>query len=191
MKRSMTAWLLFFLLLTPAWAVHYKIDTAGAHAFIEFRIQHLGFSWLLGRFNHFKGTFDYDPEHPEHSRVEVVIDIASLDTNHPERDRHLRGADFFDVASHPLATFVSTGWQELGEGRARLTGKLNLRGITRPVVLEVTHMGHGRDPWGGYRRGFEATTTLKLSDWKMKKAKVLGPHAEEIKIYVSLEGIRQ
>ncbi len=172
-------------------AVEYEIDTQGAHAFIEFRIKHLGFSWLLGRFDRFQGSFHYDARHPETNRVSVTIDVASIDTNHAERDRHLRSARFFDTDRYPRARFRSTRWEPLGGGRARLSGELTLRGITRPVVIEVTEVGHGPDPWGGYRRGFEGTTTLKLSDWKMKEAKILGPAAEEILVYLSIEGVRK
>ena len=87
--------------------------------------------------------------------------------------------------------FVSTGWQDLGNGKAKLTGELTLRGITKPVTIDVSDVGHGPDPWGGYRRGFEGTTMLRLSDWKMKEAKILGPAAEEIIVYLSIEGIRK
>ena len=172
-------------------AVDYEIDTRGAHAFIEFRIKHLGYSWLLGRFNRFEGEFRYDARHPEKNRVEVSIDVASLDSNHAERDKHLRSPRFFDVKRFPKASFVSTGWEPLEEGKAILRGDLTLRGITRPIRIDVSEVGHGPDPWGGYRRGFEGTTTLKLSDWKMKEAKILGPAAEEIIVYLSLEGIRK
>ena len=91
-------------------AEHYVIDTKGMHAFITFRIQHLGFSWLEGRFNRFSGEFDYDEANPANNRVEVEIDLASIDTNHAERDKHLRSERFFDVERFPKATFVSTGW---------------------------------------------------------------------------------
>lgn len=189
----MRRWIVLLCLFSSmaANAVEYQIDTKGAHAFIEFRIKHLGFSWLLGWFTRFDGYFHYDPDHPERSRVELTIDVASLDSNHAERDKHLRSERFFDVKKFPHARFVSTSWQELGDGKARLAGELTLRGITRKIVLDVNHIGHGRDPWGGYRRGFEGTTTLYLSDWKMKEAKILGPEAEEILVYVTLEGVRK
>jgi len=164
----MNRWLILICLLTSmtAHAVDYEIDTKGAHAFIEFRIKHLGYSWLLGRFNRFEGDFSYDAKHPERNRVEVTIDVASLDSNH-------------------------AAWEPLEDGKAKLTGELTLRGITRPITIEVSEVGHGPDPWGGYRRGFEGTTVLKLSDWKMKEAKILGPAAEEIIVYLSIEGIRK
>ena len=172
-------------------AVHYKIDTKGAHAFITFKIKHLGYSWLLGRFNRFDGEFYYDHFKPDNNRVEVTIDMNSLDTNHAERDKHLRSARFFDVKKYPKARFVSTAYQRIDNDQAKLTGKLTLRGITKTIDIDLEHVGNGPDPWGGYRRGFEGSTTLQLSDWKMKEAGILGPSAEEIEIYFSIEGIRQ
>lgn len=75
-------------------AADYIVDKAGAHAFIQFKIKHLGYSWLLGRFNDFDGTFSYDKEQPEASKINIVIQTASIDSNHAERDKHLRGDDF-------------------------------------------------------------------------------------------------
>ena len=188
--------LVLILLLSPGTlpvqaTERYIIDTEGMHAFITFRVQHLGFSWLEGRFNRFRGTFDYDESNPANNRVEVEIDVASLDSNHAERDKHLRSARFFDVKKYPRATFVSTAWVDHGDGTATLKGKFTLRGVTRDIEIAVTRMGAGKDPWGGYRRGFQGTTTLKLSDYKMKEGHILGQVAENIRIWISLEGIRQ
>ena len=172
-------------------AEHYVIDTKGMHAFVTFRISHLGFSFIEGRFNRFRGEFDFDEANPANNRVEVEIDIASIDTNNPERDKHLRSEDFFDVKAHPKATFVSTGWEDLGDGRAKLKGRFSLRGVAQEITLDVTPVGAGDDPWGSYRRGFVATTTLRLSDYGMEKAGMLGPTAENVQILLSLEGIRK
>ena len=84
-------------------AADYVIDTDGAHAFVTFKIKHLGYSWLLGRFNTFDGGFSYDAAAPEKSEIEVVIDTASLDSNHADRDKHLKGSDFLDVNKFPKA----------------------------------------------------------------------------------------
>ncbi len=172
-------------------AERYVIDTEGMHAFITFRVQHLGFSWLEGRFNRFAGEFTWDEANPANNRVEVEIDVASLDSNHAERDKHLRSARFFDVKKYPRATFTSTAWVDHGDGTATLKGRFTLRGITRDIAIAVKKMGAGKDPWGGYRRGFEGTTTLKLSDYKMKEGHLLGKVAENVRIWISLEGIRQ
>lgn len=172
-----------------AHSAEYKIDTEGAHAFIHFRIPHLGYSWLLGRFNEFEGSFVYDEEKPEDASVEVTIKTASIDSNHAERDKHLRGEDFLEVDKYPEARFVSTGYTEKEDGTGVLKGDLTLHGVTRPVSIDVKHVGHGPDPWGGYRRGFEGSTVLKLKDYNIDFD--LGPAAREVNLFLSVEGIRQ
>ena len=111
-------------------AADYAIDTA--HSFVEFRIKHLGYSWLYGRFNRFSGHFSYDADNPQASAVSVSIDTASVDTNHAERDKHLRGSDFLDVAKYPEATFESTKYAGDAQG-GTLEGMLTLHGVTKPA----------------------------------------------------------
>src|SRR5690554_3610063 len=101
---------------TSAQAADYVIDTKDAHAFVQFKISHLGYSWLLGRFNDFEGTFSYDEADPSAAKVDVTINVASVDSNHAERDKHLRSADFFNVSKYPKATFVSTSYTPNGDG---------------------------------------------------------------------------
>jgi len=168
---------------------HYIIDTKGAHAAIEFRIKHLGFSWLVGRFDDFSGSFTWDEANPQKSGVTVTIDTASINSNHAERDKHLRGDDFLDVEKFPQAKFVSTAYTPTGENTAELSGELTLHGVTRPVTIAVEQIGHGDDPWGGYRRGFAGTTRLTLADFGIKRD--LGPAAREVFLFLSVEGIRQ
>lgn len=170
---------------------HYTIDTEGMHAFVTFKVKHLGYSWLEGHFNKFSGEFDYDETHPENNRVKVDIDVTSLDTNHAERDKHLRSERFFDSSKFPDAGFVSTGWVDNGDGKATLKGKFTLRGVTKDIDIAVSQIGAGKDPWGGFRRGFEGTTTLHLSDYAMKEANILGPVAEDVQIWLSIEGVRK
>lgn len=172
-----------------AGAADYVIDTAKAHAFIQFKVSHLGYSWLLGRFNRFSGEFSYDEDRPEEARVRVEIDTASVDSNHAERDKHLRGKDFLDVAEFPKATFRSTGFRELGDGKAELTGEFTLRGVSRPLTIAVDAIGHGKDPWGGYRRGFQGSARFALADYGIVKN--LGPATKEVELYLSIEGIRR
>ena len=171
----------------PLFAADYKIDET--HAAVEFKISHLGISWLHGRFNDFSGDFSYDAAAPADSKINVEINTESLDSNHAERDKHLRSADFLNVGEFPKATFVSTSF-EPGEGdKATLTGDLTLHGVTKPVTLDVTKTGEGEDPWGGYRVGFEGTTEFKLKDFGIDYN--LGPASETVYMELYLEGIRQ
>jgi len=136
MSRKIVFSLALILILGAASAQaveRYVIDTKGMHAFVTFKIKHLGFSWLEGRFNRFSGDFDYDEANPSNNRIEVEIDIASLDSNNPLRDKHLRSERFFDVKRHPKATFISTGWEDLGNGKATL--KVLMRSVQQPAIL--------------------------------------------------------
>lgn len=191
LKSLMTTAVLSIALATPftAFADKYAIDKEGAHAFVQFRVQHLGYSWLYGRFNDFDGQFEYDEKNPSAAKVSVEINTASVDSNHAERDKHLRSDDFLDVKKYPKATFVSTSYKEAADGTAQLTGDLTLHGVTKPVTLDVEQIGAGDDPWGGYRRGFEATTKFKMADFGITKN--LGPASTHVEMILSVEGIRQ
>ncbi|MES0371389.1 MAG: YceI family protein [Mariprofundaceae bacterium] len=178
-------------LSTSAIAEDFVIDKKGQHASINFKIQHLGFSWLIGRFNSFDGTFSYDEKNPSAAKVQVSIDTASVDSNHAERDKHLRSPDFLNVGAHPTATFVSNSFKELGNGKAELAGAFTLNGVTRDIIINVNHIGAGADPWGGYRRGFEGFTTLKLVDYNLAKANILGAASQELELHLYIEGVRQ
>lgn len=192
MKNGLFGAVLAFSMLalsTVASAEEYDIDNKGAHASIQFKIKHLGYSWLVGRFNTFDGSFTYDEKNPSASKIEVNIDPASVDSNHAERDKHLRSEDFFYVSKYPTAKFVSTAFKDKGNGKATLEGNLTLRGVTKPVSIEVEQIGTGKDPWGGYRRGFSGSTMLTLKDFGIPKD--LGPASREVELFLSIEGIRR
>ena len=176
-------------LSTAATAADYVVDTKNAHASINFRIKHLGFSWLAGRFDKFTGTFSYDDKNPDASKVKIEIDTASVDTNHAERDKHLRAADLLDTDKFPTATFESTSVKSSGPEKATVSGKLTLHGVTKDIVIETQRVGGGKDPWGGYRDGFTGTTTLKLADFGILRD--LGPFSKEVELTLDLEGIKQ
>ena len=190
--RNLTASLVFAGLTfssSALFAEDYEIDTKGAHAFIQFRVQHLGYSWLYGRFNEFSGNFSYDEAAPEKTAVEVTIKTASVDSNHAERDKHLRGDDFLDVKKFPQAKFVSTSYTPGKDGNGVLKGNLTLHGVTKAVEIEVEHIGAGADPWGGYRRGFQGSTKFAMADFGIMKD--LGPKSKDVEMILSLEGIRK
>jgi polyisoprenoid-binding protein YceI len=179
------------LLSSPAFAEteDYVIDTRGAHAFINFRTQHLGFSWILGDFKKFSGKFMYDEEDPSTANISLNIDVASINTNHAKRDKRLRSDDFFDVDQFPEATFTTLSFDEKTEKKAILKGELTLHGVTRPVTIDLEHIGHGPDPWGGYRRGFFGTTQLKPAEFGINM-ELLGPASQEVFLDLAIEGLR-
>ncbi len=168
---------------------HYVIDTSGAHAFIQFKIKHLGFSWLYGRFNEFEGSFSYDPNDPANSSVEVTIQTASIDSNHDRRDAHLRNDDFLAVETYPEARFVSTDFQHIEGNRYAMSGDFTFMGVTKRLTFDVEQIGAGQDPWGNHRRGFHGTTRFALADFGIDYN--LGPDAREVEIILDVEGIRQ
>ncbi|WP_442792667.1 YceI family protein [Pseudoalteromonas sp. T1lg75] len=170
-------------------AADYVIDTQGAHAFVNFKIQHLGYSWLHGRFNTFSGDFSYDAQKPNESQIKVVIDTASIDSNHAERDKHLRSADFLNVKAHPKATFKSTNISFTDADNAKVTGEFTLNGVTKTISFDVNRVGEGKDPWGGYRAGFNGHTRFALADYGIEQD--LGPASTHVEIELSIEGVRQ
>lgn len=174
--------------MLPVRAMDYIIDTEKDHAFIDFRIQHLGFSWLSGRFNEFSGKFSYFESRPEASKLEINIDVASIDSNHAERDKHLRGDEYLDTKKYPEAHFVSTSFKQQADGSLLMTGNFTLHGITRSMAFPVEKVGQGNDPWGGYRVGFVGKTQLTMADYGIDVS-TLGPASEVVYLTLSIEGI--
>lgn len=184
---SLGAAIVFGLSASVAQAADYKIDPA--HSSVEFKISHLGFSVMDGRFNDISGTFAYDPEAGEAAQsISVVIPTDSVDTNHAERDKHLRSGDFLNVDEFPQATFESTGFQG-DENGGVMTGNLTLHGVTKPIEIQVEKVGEGEDPWGGYRAGFIGTTSIRRSEFGVSYD--LGPAAETVDLTLMIEGVRQ
>ncbi len=189
MKKLLLAASVAAMMTLPAQAADYVIDTQGAHAFVQFKISHLGYSWLYGRFNTFSGDFSYDADKPEAAKIQLTINTASVDSNHAERDKHLRSADFLNVSKHPKASFVSTKVVAKDGGKFDLHGNLTLNGVTREVVIAAEKLGEGSDPWGGYRAGFAGTASLTLKDFDIKMD--LGPASSTVYLDLTVEGIRK
>lgn len=175
-------------LSSSATADSYVIDTDRSHASITFRINHLGFSWITGRFDDFNGTFTFDEKNPENSMVNVEIDTESVNTNHAERDKHLRSKDFLDVSKYPTGIFESTGVKLNGD-KATITGNLTLHGVTKKIEIEAEAVGSGKDPWGGYRQGFTGTTKIALKDFGIDFD--IGPASQVVELTLDIEGIRK
>ena len=121
-------------------AAAWEIDAV--HSSVLFRVKHNSAAWAYGRFNQYSGTIEHDPEAPEKSKVEVTIAMDSIDTGNAKRDGHLESPDFFDAKQFPTATFKSTKVEKKGEKLA-VTGDLTLRGVTKPLTIEVEPTGSG------------------------------------------------
>ena len=178
---------------TPlAWATTYKIDPD--HTTVSFKIRHL-FSYVRGTFDRFEGDFDYAPGHPEQWKASATVQAASIDTRVEKRDTHLRSKDFFDVEQYPTITFKSTGVSDVTATSAKLQGLLAIHGVEKPVVLEVTVHGEGKDPWGNTRSGFTATTTIDRKDFGVSWNKVAEAGqllvGEEVEVTLEVEGVAQ
>ena len=134
------------------------------HTTIEFVAKHMMITTVKGRFAEFAGTIVADEARLEDSTVEVTMQAASLDTRSEQRDAHLRSPDFLDVEQYPEVTFRSTGLRGTKES-FKLTGDLTIRGVTRPITLDVTFEGEGKDPWGGTRASFSAKGKFDRRDF--------------------------
>lgn len=168
------------------YASTWEIDTA--HSGIEFSVRHMMVSTVKGRFEKIKGTVELDDKDVTKSTVEVTIDLGSVNTNEPKRDGHLKSPDFFDVAKFPSATFKSTKVQRAGKNKLKVTGDLNLHGVTKPVVLEVEGPTDAfKTPFGTTVRGVRATGKLDRKDYEIGWNKVLDTGGVLVGNEVSLE----
>ncbi len=136
-----------------------------AHTEVGFSVKHMMMTTVRGRFGGVSGRIVLDEERPENSSVDVTIEASSISTGTPDRDTHLRSADFLDVATYPELKFRSRKVESTGEGSWRVTGDLTLHGTTKEVVLEALEEGRGQDPWGGTRTSFGATTKIDRRDY--------------------------
>ncbi|MBI3271103.1 MAG: YceI family protein [Planctomycetes bacterium] len=165
---------------------NFKIDPV--HSTAIFRVKHLGASWFYGRFNEVGGAFKVDEKNPAGSSIEVEIKVESVDTHDAKRDAHLKAPDFFNAKQFPSMTFKSKEVKAVDKDVFEVAGDLTLHGVTKPLTVKVERAGAGKDPWGGYRMGFETTFTLKRSDYGMNyMPEALG---EDIRVILSVEGMR-
>lgn len=179
---------------TPATAAPetYVIDPA--HSAVGFSIRHL-FSRVPGRFTKFEGKIVVDQADYTKSSVDVSIDAASIDTNEPARDKHLKSPDFFDVAKNPKLTFKSTRVSQPGPNKLSVEGNLTIRGTTRPVTLDVDVLGFGPGYGGRSLGGFEARTKVNRQDFGVAwndliegGGAVLG---DEVEIKINVEAAKE
>lgn len=165
-----------------------------AHSHVGFSVRHMMISTVKGRFGDLSGRITLADDVSD-SAVEATIGVDSVDTREPQRDAHLRSADFFDAAQFPAITFKSRRVAASGDGKFAVTGDLTIKGVTHEVVLEVIEEGRGKDPWGGERAGFTAHTAINRRDFGLTYNQVLETGGvlvgEEIKISLDIELIKQ
>ncbi|MFZ5441877.1 MAG: YceI family protein [Myxococcota bacterium] len=170
------------------------IDTA--HSEIGFRVRHMMVSWTRGNFGKFEGTLELDAQDVTKSKVEVSIDVASIDTGTADRDAHLRSPDFFDAANHPQMNFVSQKVEALAGGALRVLGQLEIRGTKKAVALDVEPLAPAaKDPWGGMRRGTAAKAKLSRKDFGLNWNAALEMGGvlvgDEVEIHLEIELIQK
>jgi len=165
------------------------------HSDISFSVRHMMISKVNGRFTDWSGTIDFDSESPANSTVDVTVQLASVDTREQQRDDHLRSPDFFDVANFPEMRFKSTRVDQDGDDEGKLYGDLTIRGITKPVVLDIEYAGQAKSPWGATSAGFSAEASLNRKDWELTWNQALETGgvlvSDKIKIAIELELMQQ
>jgi polyisoprenoid-binding protein YceI len=170
----------------------YAIDPI--HTDIGFTVRHMAVSKVRGRFDTFEGALDI-AEDPADSRVSVAIDAGSVDTRDETRDNHLRTNDFFDVENHPTWKFESTAVHSVGSTEWKVDGDLSIRGVTRPVTLDVSLEGVVKDPYGNLRVGFSASTSIDRDDYGVSFGAVMEAGglvvAKKVDIHIEAEAVLQ
>ena len=189
---------IFVLLVSLATLPLFAADTFvvdKSHSATEFKIRHL-MSSIGGKFSDFSGTIVADRGNPANSSVEFTIQAASIDTATPDRDKHLRSADFFDAEKYPTITFKSTKIVPTKtKDTYNVTGNFTMHGVTKSITVPVVFLGIGKDPWGNDRAGFELNTTLDRKDYGISWNKALDQGGyllqDEVKIAINLEAVKK
>lgn len=177
----------------PSQAARWTIDAT--HSSVSFSVRHMMISNVRGELAGVAGEVIYDPRRPEASKVSATIDAASIHTREPQRDAHLRSADFLDVETYPTITFVSTSVRRRGDG-LDIVGDLRIRGVSREVTLAVSELSDERtDPYGNRRLGATATTKIRRSDFGMSFNAILETGGvlvgDEVSIHLDIQLIKQ
>ena len=171
----------------------WNVDPMHSHS--GFTVRHMVISNVRGEFGKTAGVVKLDDQDLSRSTVDVTIDAASINTRVEDRDKDLKSVNFFDVAKYPTITFKSTKIEKDGEGKLKVTGDLTMKGVTKPVVLDVEGpTPEIKDPWGNTRRGLSATTTINRRDFGLSYSKLVeaGPVVgDEVKIDIQSELVKE
>jgi polyisoprenoid-binding protein YceI len=165
------------------------------HSELGFKIKHLMITNVSGWFTDFAAEAETDGVNFETGQIHVRVNMTSINTNNSQRDEHLRSSDFFEVKKYPELLFESTEFKKIDEENYRVYGNLTMKGITKPVQLNVEHSGVTKDPWGGERAGFIVTGKIKRSEWGVNFNALLETGgvalSDEIKIHSELQLVKQ
>ena len=144
----------------------WKIDKA--HSEVQFKAKHLVISTVTGQFNEFEAELEMEDDKLENAKAWFRADVNSISTNQPDRDKHLKSADFFDAENHPEITFESIEIAHVDGNQYKMTGNLTMRGITKTITLDVEYGGTMVDPWGNTKAGYEITGKVNRHDFGLK-----------------------
>ncbi len=144
----------------------WTIDSS--HTRVGFSARHMMITNVNGEFENVEGTVEFNEENPTATMVDVKIEAASINTRDPQRDGHLKSPDFLDAEKFPYLTFKSTRVEQIDESTAKMYGDLTIRGVTRPVVMNVEYHGLAKSPWGSINAGFSATTRISRKEWGLE-----------------------
>lgn len=187
--RTTIAAALFALTAMPVLAADVHTIDAG-HSEVSFQVRHL-VTQVRGNFNDYEGTINLDPANLERSSVDFRIKAASIDTNHADRDKHLRGEDFFFAEKYPEIAFKSKSIRKTGKDTYDVAGTLTMRGVSKEVTLPVTYLGAVKDPWGNEKAGFATEVTLNRKDYGINWNAALDNGgfvlSDEVKVSINLE----
>jgi polyisoprenoid-binding protein YceI len=167
----------------------WKVDPV--HSSVEFQVKHLGIATVKGQFKEFEGTVEVGPEGP---KAYGTVQTASVDTREPQRDEHLRSADFFEVTTYPQIEFRSTAIRPAGEDELEIDGELTIHGVTRPITLRAEIEGTETDLQGNDRVGLSASAQINRSDYEMRFNAALGSGnvvvSDKVKILVNISAVK-
>lgn len=185
MKRAVFSVLSSFVFVWQAQAANYKIDPA--HSDVGFTVKHLMVSKVRGQFNKFDGTFDFDEKKKEVNKINVTVDANSIDTNDAKRDEHLQSPDFFDVKKNPKIVFKADKVSVKEGQTTKVSGQLTMRGVTKPITLDLTYGGTMKDAWGNERLAFALVGQINRKDWGINWNKALDKGGVTVSDEVSIE----
>ncbi|MCA9924062.1 MAG: YceI family protein [Anaerolineales bacterium] len=171
----------------------WQIDSA--HSEINFSVRHMMISKVRGTFESFSGSVNFDESNPTNTTVDISIDAAGINTREDQRDGHLRSPDFLNADEFPTLTFKSTKVEQIDENNGKLYGNLTIRGVSKPVVLDVEYAGQAKSPWGTTSAGFSAKTSINRNDWGLTWNQALETGGilvgDKIAIEIELELVKQ